>query len=70
MLELGTTMNMGTEGEGDIRDDYYMFDLNNWIDEKKGKTRRAYELTGSKLCNFKTLSEHVNEEAVGIIFGI
>lgn len=29
-------MNMKNEGEGDTRDDYYMFDLNNWIDEEKG----------------------------------
>lgn len=27
---LGATMNIENEGEGETRDDYYMFDLNNW----------------------------------------
>lgn len=73
MPRLGTAVNMEIEGEGDIRDDYckYMFDLNNCIDEGKGKQtkKKDYELIGSKLCNFKILSEYVNE-AVGIRFGI
>lgn len=59
---------MGIEGQGDIRDIYYMFDLNNWLDEGKGK-QRVYEFSWTKLCNFKALSKHVNE-AVGIRFRI
>lgn len=37
MPGFGTARNTGIEGEGVIRDDYYMFDLNNWLDEGKGK---------------------------------
>lgn len=39
-------MNMENEGEGDIGDDHYMFDLNNWIDEEKGKQEEFMNSVG------------------------
>lgn len=45
-------MNMEHEGEGNTTDDYYMFDLNNWIDEGKGKQE---EFMNSLGLNFVTL---------------
>lgn len=71
MPRLGTAVNMEIEGEGDIRDDYckYMFDLNNCIDEGKGKQKK--KIMNSLRVNYVILrlSEYVNE-AVGIRFGI
>lgn len=37
LLGLGAATNMVNEREGDVRGDYCLFDLNNWIDEGKGK---------------------------------
>lgn len=61
-------MNMENEGEGDIGDDHYMFDLNNWIDEEKGKQEEFMNSVGLNFVAV-TLSKHVNK-TVGIRFGI
>lgn len=43
-LGLGAAKNMVNEGEGDIRDNYYLFDFNSCIDGGR-KTKRVYELS-------------------------
>lgn len=43
-LGLGAAMNMVNEGEGDIRDNYCLFDFNSCIDGGR-KTKRVYELS-------------------------